>query len=188
MYVLAKQYNGLLTKKQFSAESFGPKCDVSLSKKGLLEFRYFMQKAFIEAHAVAPKESTIGKWSNGLVATLNHLVYINVFGRLLGPYGGAYRNLFNGESGQKKDSPQAKKYIDLDGFGNGRNYDDYLAEAKELAGLYIRAAWRVYGSDQLTDHLRRKFLAVVQSADLSGPLEKDILKTAKDEMAAWSDA
>jgi hypothetical protein len=124
-------------------------------------FRYFMQKAFVEAHSVAPAEDSVENWVDGMLQSLRVL---NNFG----PYVSASQDFRD----QGINSPDYKKYY------GGVDYLIYFEQAVELALIYIQTAFELYEVDHLADEERRFFLRVVQDADLSSPLQKDIYDTA----------
>jgi hypothetical protein len=53
-----------------------------------------------------------------------------------------------------------------------------------LALIYIKTVFALYNIDHLGDDERNIFLEVVQDADLSAPLEKDIFAIAQKRFAA----
>jgi hypothetical protein len=189
LFLLADK-DGRLPKQTLAGRKYEPSF-VSLpddlwSRKAK-EFRYFIQRAFVEAHAVAPTQGEVGKWIKGIRTTLKHLAPLTVLGRwMLGPYGQAYRDMFKSETLDTNSGPY-KDYITLRKLNNGRDYRSYFDEAVELAIVYVRAAIKLYDADGVDAELRKKFRAVVQSADLGGPLEKDILAKAKKGLDGWAD-
>jgi hypothetical protein len=58
-------------------------------------------------------------------------------------------------------------------------------EATELAQAYLKAALKIYKADEIDDSTRDRFRKVVRNADLSAPLEGNILTEAKKELATW---
>lgn len=174
------------TGDNFGEEKFNLWCDLNpgWGDNTTVWFRYFLQKSFIEAHAVAPTEDNLEDWVDGTLTILRGLNNI-------GPYPKALGDL-------RPDSPQYQEYIKfkappgttqerLEDYGHlqGKTYDDFYNQAVELAGVYVQAAWKIYDSDELDDKVREKFLNVVRNADLSAPLEKNILKKAKAELKKW---
>lgn len=124
-------------------------------------FRYFMQKAFVEAHSVAPAEDSVENWVDGMLQSLR---VINNFG----PYIGAARDFRD----QGSNSPDYKK------FYGAVDYLIYFEQAVELALIYIQTAFELYRVKHLAEEERHFFLRVVQDADLSSPLQTDIFDTA----------
>ena len=126
-------------------------------------FRYFLQKAFVEAHSVAPAESSIEDWVDGFLLTLRGLNNV-------GPYVKAARDFR--ERGQES-ANYKQFYQDIDYFSR-------FSEAVELGCIYIQTAFELYNVKHLANEERHFFLRAVQDADLSAPLQKDIYKTALD--------
>jgi len=56
----------------------------------------------------------------------------------------------------------------------------------KLAALYIQAAFRLYDCNDTTDHEQNHFLKVIQNADLTAPLEKNIYDKATEHYQKWS--
>jgi hypothetical protein len=130
-------------------------------------FRYFLQKAFVEAHSVAPSEANIEDWVDGLLFTLRGL---NNFG----PYTKAARDLaHNGPQ-----SPKYQQYFEKPG------YEKLFNDAVELSVFYVRAAFILYNLTELSSRERDFFRRVVQNADLSAPLQKRILEVARENFEA----
>ncbi|MCK9377412.1 MAG: zinc dependent phospholipase C family protein [Syntrophobacterales bacterium] len=140
-------------------------CDLNLGfgSNTPVWFRYFLQKAFVEAHSVAPAESSIEDWVDGFLLTLRGLNNV-------GPYVKAARDFR--ELGQASDRYK-QFYQDIDYFSR-------FGEAVELGCIYIQTAFELYNVKHLANEERDFFLRVVQDADLSSPLQKDIYKTALD--------
>jgi len=125
-------------------------------------FRYFLQKAFVEAHAIMPPEESIEDWVDGILFTLRGL---NNFG----PYVKADRDYANNGEG----SDSFKKFYGDPGYGN------IFQKAIDLALIYVKTVFALYDIDRVTDKERTFFLEVIQNADLSAPLQKDIYERAK---------
>jgi hypothetical protein len=127
-------------------------------------FRYFMQRAFVESHGVYPEEKEVENWMDGLLLILRGL-------KLLGPYKTAYEE----EQSSGLGSERFKKYF--------KGYDDLFFQAVELTSIYWRMVFELYDPPgnvlQISDPMRDRFKRVVQNADLSSPLQKNILKDAK---------
>jgi hypothetical protein len=68
-----------------------------------------------------------------------------------------------------------------------KDYMDYFFKAVELTGIYWKAVFELYeppeGVLQISDKMRERFRRVVQNADLSSPLQRDIVETAKKAIA-----
>ena len=64
-------------------------------------------------------------------------------------------------------------------------YMDLFFQAIELTGIYWRMVFELYNPPgnvlQISDPMRKRFKRVVQNADLSSPLQKDVLGDAKKE-------
>jgi hypothetical protein len=127
-------------------------------------FRYFIQRTFVESHGVYPKEREVENWMDGLLLVLRGL-------KLLGPYKTAYEELKDSGLGSEK----FKKYFE--------GYDDLFFQAIELTSIYWRMVFELNdppgGALQISDPMRKRFKEVVQNADLSSPLQKNILEDAK---------
>lgn len=128
-------------------------------------FRYFLQRGFIETYGTAPDEDTIEDSVDGVLASL-------WFAKKAGPYKEAAREYAKGRNGAK-----FQKYIRKPG------YLRYYEQAVELSVIYMTALFKIYellrtGKD-FTDSEKRSFCKIVSNADLSCPLQKDILKKAQ---------
>jgi hypothetical protein len=134
-------------------------------------FRYFLQKAFIEAHAVAPPEDSVEEWVDGILFMLRFL-------NKIGPYIKAARDY----SKSKEVSEKYKK------FYSDPNYEEYFENAIQLSTIYILAAFVLYDAQNVTDEEREGFKKVVQNADLSAPLQKDIYRDALKGLEEWGKA
>lgn len=189
LYVLSQEHSGRLSREQFKAERFDARCNpicdgANASKTGLLrtlvaapailarnicpiEFVYFLQKAFVEAHAVTPKESLSSRWIKRLLLALRLANHIPG-----GWYSRAFRNLFGRDGTPRTDSAAYKQFVLFEGLAFKRHdtYDGYLAEAVDLAAIYIQAAQRLHAANRIDDPLRYTFKSVVVNADLGSPL------------------
>ena len=174
------------TEAAFGEQKFNQWCDLNpgWGANTPVEFRYFLQKSFIEAHAVAPTEDNLEDWVDGTLTILRGL-------NSLGPYPKALENLKPGSSQYqefiKLAAPPGTTPERLEDYRHlqGKTYDDFYKEAVELATVYVQAAWKIYDSEELDDKVREKFLQVVRNADLSAPLERNILKKAKAALKKW---
>ena len=130
-------------------------------------FRYFVQRAFVESHGVYPKEEEIEDWVDGLLLILRGIKWI-------GPYKTAYENLKNNGISSGKFSQYFKDYMKL------------FFQAVELTSIYWKMVFELYDPPgnvlQISDRMRKRFKKVVQNADLSSPLQKNILKDAKEAL------
>lgn len=130
-------------------------------------FRYMLQKAFIEAHAVCPDEGEIEHWVDGILLVLRGL---NNFG--------LYKSM---SKSCDPGSPDRQRWYD------SMNYrTQWFQQAVDLSTVYLTAALRFYSlGDTWDDNFRESFCRVVQNADLGAPMEQGILKRAQDGLAAW---
>jgi len=128
-------------------------------------FRYFIQRAFVESHGVYPGEKEIEDWMDGLLLILRGI-------KKVGPYKSAYEEL--GEEGLS--SEKFTKYFEV--------YMGYFFQAVELTSIYWKMVFELYDPPgdilQISDKMRERFKKVIQNADLSSPLQKNILKDAKE--------
>ena len=138
-------------------------CDLNpgLGSNTPIWFRYFLQKAFVEAHSVSPSEENIEDWVDGILFTLRGL---NNFG----PYVKAARDF----SASGENSEKYKKFYAAPG------YETFFNQAIDLSLIYLQATFALYNINHLSDEEREFFLRVVQDADLSAPLQKDIYEEA----------
>lgn len=130
-------------------------------------FRYFIQRAYVESHGVYPKEGEIEDWVDGLLLILRGIKWI-------GPYKTAYEEL-------RKNGVSSGKFAQY--------FNDYMAlffQAVELTGIYWKMVFELYDPPgnvlQISEPMRNRFRRVVQDADLSSPLQKNILKDAKEAL------
>lgn len=127
-------------------------------------FRYFLQRGFIETYGVAPDEDEIENAVDGVLTTFRAT-------KLVGPYKAAEKEYKS--SGNK---PNFEKYVEKP------KYLDHYNAAVELTEIYINALYEAYQLLKAGKNFINKgkwFLEVVRGADLSCPLEKDILENAK---------
>ncbi len=128
-------------------------------------FRYFLQRGFIETFGSAPTENEIEDAVDGLLLSLRA-------SKMAGPYKKADKEYK--KEGRK--GPNFKKYIQKPG------YLDYYEKAVELTVVYMTALYKAYRILKTGKDFADKsqwFLKVVSNADLSCPLQKDILEKAK---------
>lgn len=137
-------------------------------------FRYFIQRAFAECHSVYPSEQNIENWVDGLLFTLRIMKWP------FSPYRKAYKEYK--ESGL--DGEKFKKYFS--------DYMDLFFNAVELTSIYWKALFELYEPTdnvlEISDPMRDRFLNIVSDADLSSPLERDILQKAKDALLSTDDS
>ncbi|HEY6011660.1 MAG TPA: zinc dependent phospholipase C family protein [Nitrospirota bacterium] len=174
-------FGEIVKDRDFRLGGFNSWCDIApgSSDNAPVWFRYLLQKAFVEAHAVMPAGRRIENWIDGTLVVLRFIARF-------GPYVTAYDALKDPESEKKKE------YIDLVPPGDSpddllsmcgkvighKRYMDFFREAVDLACVYVEAALRVYDLDELGDEDRAKFKAVVRNADLTAPLEENLLSSA----------
>jgi hypothetical protein len=175
-----KSLRATLGVSSFEDEKFASWCDLNtgFGANAPIPLRYLIQKAFVETHAVMPAEESIEDWVDGMLTVLRAISSI-------GPYQNAIKGMTSGSSLYKEyiefalpakasdDTRTAYKRL------AGHDYTYLFERAVELATIYVRAAHFLYESDEIDDDLRRDLLSVVRNADLSAPLEKGILDSAK---------
>ncbi len=136
--------------------------------------RYFIERAFAECHSVYPGGQEIEDWVDGLLFILRFMKLP------LSPYRKANQEYENsGLNGEK-----FKKYFS--------DYMDLFFNAVELTSIYWKALFELYEPTdnvlEISDPMRKRFLNIVQNADLSSPLEKDILQKSKDALLSTDDS
>ncbi len=162
-------FHTLYPNEDFMEKSFNLWVDISpQSLKNAPEwFRYFLQRAFVESHGVYPKEEEIEDWVDGLLLILRGIKWI-------GPYKTAYGDLKNDGLSTGKFSNYFKDYM------------KFFFQAVELTSIYWKMVFELYDPPgnvlQISDPMRKRFKRVVQNADLSSPLQKNILRDAKDAL------
>jgi Zinc dependent phospholipase C len=151
-----------------------------------LRLRYLIQRGFIEAYYVAPSKDEVGDWVKG---TLASLLYLNAF---ISPYKSALKNLIPG-------SEKYQEYIELkppinaflatkrqyEKVVGNKKYGDFIKNAIELATIYIKTTFKIYDGNISEDLIADKFKKVVSGADLSSPLENDILAISRKAYKQW---
>ena len=140
-------------------------------RKGTFEstwkwFRHFLQRGFSETYGGFPKEDEIED-------SVDNLLLVLRFCKDVGPYAEA-------EEDYKEGGAKFRTYVE------DTNYMEYFEEAVKLSVVYIKTLYKVYDilrkGESFTELKKRNFLEVVSEADLSCPLEKDILKNAKEAL------
>ena len=143
------------------------------AKSGKTEpyFRIFLQKSFIEAHAIYPSEKDIENWVRGLL-----FVY-----KLGSWFGLPYKNANKDFRTHKENSEKYKEYWLNTRLTKSKSYEDYYNNAVELASIYVKAANKLYDMNHadFKDDYRRQFLKIVINADLTNPIDNTILEDAK---------
>lgn len=128
-------------------------------------FRYFLQRGFIETYGSAPDEDEIEDAVDGLLLALR-------VSMIKGPYKKAAKEYNKG----RKKSKIFQEYIEKP------KYIKYYKNAVNLTEIYLKALYKVYqlleeGKDFGVEE-KKWFCKVVRSADLSCPLEQEILDSA----------
>jgi hypothetical protein len=145
--------------------------DVSVrSKRTDPFFSVFIQKAFIEAHSVCPSYWEIKNWFLGLST-----VFI-IFG-----FYGSYIDADKDFQSKNEGSEKYKEFWLKNGKSGDRSYMDYYRDAVELASIYAKTANQIYllNHVQFEDPQRLAFLEIVKNADLTNPLDNNILEGAR---------
>jgi hypothetical protein len=135
--------------------------------------RYLIQRAFAECHSVHPEEKNVEDWVDGILFTLR------IMKVPFSPYRKAYKEFKkNGLNGEK-----FKKYFS--------NYMDLFFDAVELTSIYWKGLFELYEPTdnvlEISEPMRKRFRDIVRNADLSSPLEKDILEKAKKALLSTDD-
>ncbi|NWG03034.1 MAG: zinc dependent phospholipase C family protein [Syntrophaceae bacterium] len=162
-------FHSLYPKEDFVKKSFHLWVDLDpqSSLNAPKWFRYFIQRGFVESHGVYPKEEEIEDWVDGLLLILRGIKWI-------GPYKTAYEEL-------KEQEFSSEKFIRY-----FKDYMNFFFQAVELTSIYWRAVFELYDPPghvlQISDPMRKRFKRVVQNSDLSSPLQKNILKDAKEAL------
>jgi hypothetical protein len=135
-------------------------------------FRVFLQKSFIETHAIYPSETEIENWVRGLL-------FVYKFAKRFGlPYKYADIDFRT----HKEKSEKYKEYWLNTILTTNKSYEDYYTNAVELAAIYCKAANKLFEINHadFKDEHRRQFLKIVRNADLTNPLDNHILEDAKN--------
>lgn len=141
-------------------------------------FRYMLHKSFVEAHGTGPQEYEIVKWGCGSMLSLH-------MARMVGPYRKRHPALFGIDGSIQGGDPFDTFVLLKDIPETLGHYDNYVAKAVDLSVTYIMGLCRLYESVELEDGDRESFKQVVRNADLSAPLDTDILTDAQEHLAAW---
>ncbi|MDD1676780.1 MAG: zinc dependent phospholipase C family protein [Methanomicrobiales archaeon] len=134
-------------------------------------FRIFLQKSFIEAHAIYPSDAEIESWVRGLLFVYKYVKWIGL----------PFKNADNDFQKNKENSVKYKEYWLSTSLTKNKSYEDYYKNAVELATIYAQAAYHLYEINHIDfkDKHRSQFLKIVINADLSNPLDNEILEDAK---------
>ncbi len=133
-------------------------------------FRHFMQRGFMETYGMCPSENDIENSADNLLLVLRACLKF-------GPYKVAAKQYKK----DRKKSPMYNQYI------KELEYIKYYYDAVELAAVYLAALYEVYsilesGKD-FTGRHKNRFLKIVSNADLSCPLQQQILKKSRNALA-----
>jgi hypothetical protein len=133
-------------------------------------FRGFLQKSFIETHGVCPSGKEIENWVSGLLFIYKYVKWIGL----------PYKHTDLDFRTNKENSEKYKEYW-LNNEIKDMSYEDYYKKAVELASIYVKAAYKLYEINHadFKDEYRRQFLKIVKDADLTNPLDNNILDDAK---------
>jgi len=135
-------------------------------------FRYFLQRGFIETYGSTPTEDEIEDAVDGLLLSLRA-------SKMAGPYKKADKEYKK----KGRNGPNFKKYVQKPG------YLDYYEKAVELTAVYMTALYKAYQILKTGKDFKNKsqwFLKVVSDADLSCPLQKDILEKAETALKKFN--
>jgi len=128
-------------------------------------FRYFLQRGFVQTYGTFPAEDVIEDSVDNLLLALKTCQRI-----------GPYRDAAKEYESQGEESPRYRQFVkDVD-------YVAAYQQAVRLAAVYLIALHEVHallrrGKD-FGDTQRERFCSIVRGADLSCPLEQDILAKA----------
>ncbi len=134
-------------------------------------FRYFLQRGFAESYAVFPTEDDIENSVDNLLLVLRVC-------KVQGPYKEAQKEY----EASGTDGAMYREYI------AEPDYLTYYGEAVRLSAAYMAALYEVYttlttGQD-FDDPQKKRFREIVSDADLSCPLEKDILPKTRERLVS----
>jgi hypothetical protein len=137
-------------------------------------FRYFLQRGFVETYGAGPSEDEIENSVDNLLLVLRVC-------KIRGPYKEAQADYER----YGTDSAMYQEYIAAPG------YPGYYREAVRLSAAYIAALYEIYtvlaaGSD-FEGPCRDRFSEIVSNADLSCPLERNILNKARAALTGSED-
>jgi hypothetical protein len=129
-------------------------------------FRHFLQRGFSETYGGCPREDEIEDSVDNLFLVLRVC-------KDVGPYAKAKEDY-------KEDREKYGIYVD------DTNYMKYFEEAVKLSVVYLKALYKIYDvlrkGKSFSEMKKKKFLKIVSDADLSCPLEKNILKNAESAL------
>jgi hypothetical protein len=132
-------------------------------------FRYFLQRGFVETYGVCPREAEIE-------SSMDNLLNVLRVCKIRGPY----KDAADEYEEYGVESPMYQEFIAKPG------YVKYYEDAVNLSAIYIAALFEAYtvllaGGD-FDKKKRDRFLAIVSDADLSCPLDRNILDEACTEL------
>ena len=136
-------------------------------------FRYFLQRGFAETYGVFPTEDDIEDSVDNLLLVLRVC-------KAHGPYKEAQAEYEE----QGADGAMYREFI------AEPQYPTYYEEAVRLSAVYLAALYEVYttlAAGQDFDRQKARFREIVSDADLSCPLEKDILAKARAKLVSGPD-
>jgi hypothetical protein len=162
-------FHELYPQEDFMEKSFHLWVDIApgSSRNAPDWFTYFIQRAFVESHGVYPEEDEVEDWIDGLLLILRGLKHV-------GPYKKSYEELKT----QGLNSEKFQRYFS--------GYMDFFFNAVELTSIYWRALFELYdpqeGTMEISETMKARFRSIVQNADLSSPLQRDILADAREAL------
>jgi len=130
-------------------------------------FRYFLQRGFVETYGSCPSEGDIED-------SVDNLLTVLWIARTRGPYREAAEEYE--KYGQA--SPMYQEYIAKP------DYVSYYEQAVRLSAVYIAALFEIYTALSTgKDFSDQRFPKIVSGADLSCPLDHDLLENARAALA-----
>jgi hypothetical protein len=137
-------------------------------------FRYFLQRGFAETYGTFPSESDIEN-------SVDNLLLILRVCKIRGPYKKA-------EAEYREHGTESVMYQE---YIAEPDYPSYYKEAVCLSAAYIAALYEVYttlaaGAD-FDEAQKARFRDIVSDADLSCPLEQNVLQKAQEKLTSSPD-
>jgi hypothetical protein len=169
-------FHALYSSEDFMKRKFNRWADINPYSHVNTEdwFRYLIQRAFAECHSVYPREQDVENWVDGLLFTLR------IMKLFFSPYRMAHKEY-------KKKGPEGEKFKK---YFSG--YMDLFFNAVELTSIYWKALFELYEPTnnvlEISNSMRDRFLNIVRNADLSSPLETNILRKAKEALLSTDDS
>jgi hypothetical protein len=125
-------------------------------------FRYFLQRGFVETYGTCPSEDDIEDSVDNLLTVLR-------IARVRGPY----RDAAEEYEKYGQESPMYREYI------ADSDYVSYYRQAVQLSAVYIVALFEIYMALATGKNFtNQRFSRIVSDADLSCPLDHEILEGA----------